>query len=257
MAGPGKVNYPSGLPAPSLPAGGVTSISREQWAVDFLGLGGWPVTWPNVLAVLAWMAGENTAAAWNPLATTLNVPGASTVLANNTSGVKNYSNIATGLQASVTTVQGTPAYAGIDRALSAGLSDPAQIIAVIAAAPHWTGQQATNALPLVLANPSHYASLQVKGPGGYLGSGAVTPGVGPLTGPQGIVTGTVKSALSPIDSVLVPAGHILSDLASASWWKRLGIGVLGAAAVGVGLILLNRKQIGDAAETAGKVAEVA
>ena len=247
MAGPGHVNYPSGILAPTNPAGGITSMSREQWAVDFLSTGGWPVTWPNILAVLAWMAGENTTAAWNPLATTYNVPSASTNF--NSSGVKNYSNVSTGIQASVATVQGTPAYSGIDKALSAGLSDPAAIVAVIAAAPQWTGQAALNALPGVLANPSNYASALVKGPGGYLDQGAATPGVGPATGPQGYLTG--------VGSLLSPAGKILSDLASATWWKRLGIGVLGAALVGTGVILLNRKEIGQAATEAGKAAMVA
>lgn len=247
MAGPGKINYPSTLPTPTNPAGGISSMSRLQWATDFLNTGGWPVTWPNLLAVLAWMAGENTTAAWNPLATTLNVPSASTNF--NSSGVKNYSNVSTGIQASVATVQSTPAFAPIDKALSAGLSDPAAIIAVISSVPGWTGAAAANALPGVLANPSKYGSLTVSGPPGYLDSGATTPGVGPATGPQGYLTG--------VGSVLAPAGTILADLAKASWWKRLGIGVLGAALVGTGVVLLNRKQISQAAVEAGKAAAVA
>lgn len=217
----------SSIGASSAQVGGTSSTTRLNWAEQFLATGGWPITQQNIDAVLIWMEGENTSAQWNPLATTFNVPGASSNF--NSAGVKNYNNFSTGLQASAGTVTGTPAYAGIDRALQQGNSTQA-VVNAIASAPQWTGQAALNAMLPVLSNLGHYGGLSVGGPPGSLDSGAVTP----------------TSMIPPVSgasSLFGPASTILTDLSSSAWWKRLGIGAGGVVLAGVGLILLNRGSI--------------
>lgn len=95
--------------------------NREQWAVEFLQLGGWPVTGQNVCAVVGWELAEGGhfvpgSTTFNPLNTSHTMPG-STVF--NSHGVKNYPNWATGLVASVKTMQ-LGFYSGIRAALDQG-----------------------------------------------------------------------------------------------------------------------------------------
>lgn len=95
--------------------------SREQWAVEFLQLGGWPVTGQNVCAVVGWELAEGGhfvpgSTTFNPLNTSHTMPG-STVF--NSHGVKNYPNWATGLVASVKTLE-LGFYSGIRAALDQG-----------------------------------------------------------------------------------------------------------------------------------------
>lgn len=95
--------------------------NREQWAVEFLQLGGWPVTGQNVCAVVGWELAEGGhfvpgSTTFNPLNTSHTMPG-STVF--NSHGVKNYPDWATGLVASVKTLQ-LGFYSGIRAALTQG-----------------------------------------------------------------------------------------------------------------------------------------
>lgn len=87
-------------------SGGRMSMTRGAWARSFLsGLGNSSPDDRTVNWVASWTLGENTAARFNPLATTQPM-GADCVRGDfNSVGVKNYANHDCGLQASLKTVQ--------------------------------------------------------------------------------------------------------------------------------------------------------
>ena len=67
-----------------------------QWARLFLQAIGAPTCHQNLVAMVAWQAAEGTQASWNPLATTLQMPGS---IPFNSVGVQNYTSLAQGLDA--------------------------------------------------------------------------------------------------------------------------------------------------------------
>ncbi|MDQ3209970.1 MAG: hypothetical protein M3Q20_02150 [Actinomycetota bacterium] len=69
----------------------------EGWATAFLGRLGAPPCDENLLIVVTWETSESTSAAYNPLATTHDMPGATDM---NTVGVKHYVSLGQGLDAS-------------------------------------------------------------------------------------------------------------------------------------------------------------
>ena len=72
------------------------AIDGGQWAQLFLATIGAPPCQNNLITVVAWETAESTDAAWNPLATTLPVPGATGF---NSVGVKDYASLVQGLEA--------------------------------------------------------------------------------------------------------------------------------------------------------------
>ena len=74
------------------------TMTYEQWAALLLRHVGAPVCGNDLISVVAWEVQERTAAAWNPLATTLAMPGASRF---NSIGVRNYGSLEQGLDASL------------------------------------------------------------------------------------------------------------------------------------------------------------
>jgi hypothetical protein len=72
-------------------------VTYEAWAGAFLGRLGAPTCSENLLIVVTWETAESTAAAFNPLATTHDMPGATDM---NTVGVKDYKSVEQGLDAS-------------------------------------------------------------------------------------------------------------------------------------------------------------
>jgi hypothetical protein len=72
-------------------------VTYEGWAGAFLGRLGAPACGENLLIVVTWETAESTSAAFNPLATTRDMPGASDM---NTVGVKHYVSLRQGLDAS-------------------------------------------------------------------------------------------------------------------------------------------------------------
>jgi peptidoglycan hydrolase CwlO-like protein len=85
---------------------GTMPISYTKWASLLLPKMSAPVCRDNLVAVVAWEASEYTKARWNPLATTQSMPGAS---AFNSVGVRNYTSLEQGLEATVLTLNGAPA----------------------------------------------------------------------------------------------------------------------------------------------------
>lgn len=208
----------------------VQTISRQTWINQFLALGGWPNTPQNVQAVLTWIMGEGTGAAANPLATTLSAPGATNY---NSSGVKNYPSYQSGLQASVDTVKNTPAYAGIDAALSSGNSS-ANVLQAIQNTHSWTGfggtlQSLMGDLISTVSNFGNLINLGVPAPGQANGnsSGAV------VQQNYGIPT---------VGQLIGPASTLLGDITSGSWWKTVGTYALGAGLVIVGIVVFTGSQ---------------
>lgn len=82
---------------------GEKSVPYGQWADAFLAheLGA-PTCRANEVAMVAWQLNEGTSADWNPLATTYSMPGATSF---NSIGVKNYTSLAQGLDATRLTLQ--------------------------------------------------------------------------------------------------------------------------------------------------------
>jgi peptidoglycan hydrolase CwlO-like protein len=111
------------LAAAQLALHGGTPIPFGQWAGFFLPRLGAPTCRNNLVLTVAWEATEYTMATWNPLATSYPMPGATTF---NSSGVKNYPTMDSGITAEVNTLESTnPAfnYAPIVRDLRA-CADP-------------------------------------------------------------------------------------------------------------------------------------
>lgn len=80
--------------------------SRVQWSLDLLNaLGNTQPTIETVVFITAWQAGENTNAAFNPLATTQSADGATCFnYINGRCGVRNYTSREQGLQATIETI---------------------------------------------------------------------------------------------------------------------------------------------------------
>jgi hypothetical protein len=151
-----------GAPVAGVAEDGV--VSRAEWALAFLRAAGLPTCEENVVLVVAWETQEGTDAAWNPLATTLSVPGAT---AFNGVGVRDYASLEQGIEATrLTLVNGAVVYgyAGILSALAA--CAPAETTALAVNASSWCagctgGAYLTGLLPLVRADLTAYASAPI------------------------------------------------------------------------------------------------
>jgi len=71
-------------------------ITYGAWSGLFLGSMRLPKCHDNMVAMVAWQVAEFTQAAWNPLATTLRMPGSTDF---NSSGVQNFVSLSQGLEA--------------------------------------------------------------------------------------------------------------------------------------------------------------
>jgi peptidoglycan hydrolase CwlO-like protein len=102
-------------------AGAMTTYG--EWAKRFLPALGAPACQNNLVVVVAWETQEGSPASWNPLDTTLDMPGATNF---NSVGVKNYVSMEQGIQATVATLMkgsGTYGYGAIVADLR-GCADP-------------------------------------------------------------------------------------------------------------------------------------
>jgi hypothetical protein len=160
----GPQHVPGGLKIlniaiPSSPA----AITWPEWGALVLDKLGAPRCANNLIVMVGWAAQENTQAAWNPLATTYDEPGARLF---NSVGVKNYASLGQGLDATVGTLQGgldTHGYRAIVTNLRA-CADPLVTAAAINAS-DWChgcagGQYALASVRTVIA--SYIASLHKR-----------------------------------------------------------------------------------------------
>jgi hypothetical protein len=140
-------------------------ITYEQWAGQLLGRLGAPACSENVTALVTWQAAESTAARFNPLATTHEMPGSTSM---NSVGVRNYASLGQGLDATVETLQnGSPTYGygWILDSLAACASADQTVAAVNASS--WCsgcafGGYVTNLLPTVRSDYRTYARRVVS-----------------------------------------------------------------------------------------------
>jgi hypothetical protein len=143
-------------------------VTYEGWAAAFLGRLGAPACGENLLIVVAWTTAESTSAAFNPLATTRDMPGDSDF---NTVGVKSYASLGQGLDASRDTLllgAESYGYAAIVDSLQGCRSAKVTARAINASA--WCrgcvgGAYVTGLLPIVRATyDEHAARLVSSGP---------------------------------------------------------------------------------------------
>ena len=88
-------------------------MNREHWVRWFLEELRAPVTGRNRMTMVCWIQSEGSPFDWNPLATTLRMPGSVTM---NSHGVQAYPSFDTGLDASIRTIN-EPQYERIVRRL--------------------------------------------------------------------------------------------------------------------------------------------
>jgi len=136
------------------------AVTRERYARELLARLGVPASPQSVLALVAWMAAENTTAAWNPLATTMSAPGA---LRFNRAGVKDYPSFIVGVDATVRTLR----LRWYDTILSAlrRQAQAREILEAVAASPWGTGRAAVRALEPTIRSWPRAAMVMVTGPG--------------------------------------------------------------------------------------------
>lgn len=142
------------------PAAPDSPLTYEGWAAAFLGRLEAPACDENLLVVVAWETAESTAAAFNPLATTRDMPDATDL---NAVGVKRYVSVSQGLEASHDTlVLGAESY-GYEAILDAlGSCRSAAVTARAINASAWCrgcvgGSYLTGLLPIVRASYPTYA----------------------------------------------------------------------------------------------------
>ena len=136
------------------------TVTRGDWAPALVDALKMPMSCETLIALQAWLAGENTEAAWNPLATT--EPGFGETGDFNSAGVKDYATEADGIAATVATLTNgdyTPILTAM--ALRATADTIAQ---TIAQSPWGTGRIVAELVPQVRNNLGFYTSIPVAGP---------------------------------------------------------------------------------------------
>jgi peptidoglycan hydrolase CwlO-like protein len=152
------------LAAARAAAQGGMPITFGQWAQVFLPRAGASTCRENLVVIVAWEEAEYTAARWNPLATTKDMPGATNF---NSHGVKNYASLGQGLDATYGTLI-LPSR-GYEPILS-NLRKCADAMTTAKAinASKWCGGCANGTyvmswVPIVESNYSHYANQKPPG----------------------------------------------------------------------------------------------
>jgi peptidoglycan hydrolase CwlO-like protein len=136
-------------------------VSFGRWGELLLSRLGAPICADNLIAVVAWESAEGTAAAYNPLATTHDFPGATDF---NAVGVKNYPSLGDGIQATIETLTlGSPTYGYGSVLASLAACAPAESTAAAINASAWCrgcagGLYVLNVVPLVRADYERFAS---------------------------------------------------------------------------------------------------
>ena len=111
-----------------------STAARQRFGTDLLKRLGMPQTQENLRAMMAWQAAEGTSAAFNPLATTRQAPGATDL---NSVGVKNFRSYEQGLQTTIDTLR-NGLYGDILAALRDGTS-ASRVARAVAESPWGTG----------------------------------------------------------------------------------------------------------------------
>lgn len=137
-------------------------ITREQFARRLLDALTAPQSRRNLIVMMAWMEGEDTEAAFNPLATTQSMEGASMF---NYAGVRNYRSVEDGVEATRRTLiygasRDLYGYAPILRRLQRSAM-PRRTLRAVKKSMWGTGDLALSALGRVKADYDSYARLPI------------------------------------------------------------------------------------------------
>ncbi|MGI8778091.1 MAG: D-alanyl-D-alanine carboxypeptidase family protein [Acidimicrobiales bacterium] len=137
--GSGGSVAPPGGPAEPPSGAGSGQFTDFEWAKDFLSRLGVPDSPDNEKVIVAWERAEGghfvNNAHFNPLNTTLNADGATSI---NSVGVKSYPDYETGMQATLTTIRANY-YTDVITALQAG-NNPQGVIDAVGASPWGTAK---------------------------------------------------------------------------------------------------------------------
>ena len=236
----GQLNTP--LPVPTAPTDR-SQWSTLTWAILLLAqLPGVPLTMNNVINVMTWMASEEPAGSWLSWNNPLNATAGATQMTVNGVTTPGYSDPETGINATAGMIQQSNMSA-ILAALQQNASYSTFKSAVVSspwASSHYGGGADFSSSPLVA-----WATGSGSNPTGILGQvGASIPGVSEFSG--------LASA----------ASGLISDVTNVSWWKRVGVFLLGAGLVGIGAYLFAQttdtgSKITGGAKSAGELAAAA
>jgi hypothetical protein len=213
--------YPNTTGGGGTPGGGTgsstqTRLSFAQAVLQGLGLS---PDHNRLVALLAWMAGENTTAAFNPFATTHQMPGSSSF---NSVGVQNFTDFAQGVQATIETIRNGN-YAAVIKALESPTSTPEQIASAVIASPWGTTNIPTQN---VAANYQQYAGIQLGTQGSAAGGGAGTTGAPGSNTPQ-IGTGANFKSVNTLPGVEGKDYHFVTNGGRTYVVYSLNLGTVG------------------------------
>lgn len=173
----------------------------NQFARMLLKRVGAPPTWQNIRFLVAWGTAEGTAAKWNPLGTTRDMPGATQF---NSVGVRNFKSLSQGVEATARALE-NGYYGHILTLMRSGTARAEAMGAAVAASPWGT----------------HEGVLRV------LHSGPVSVPAGSVPVPESQPRRTVAQAVGPVPVGLrLNLAHSLMSAASSG----NAIGLLGAIA---------------------------
>ena len=145
-------------------AHGGMPLTFGQWAGAFLPRAGAPQCHDNLVVMVSWQEAEYTSARWNPLATTKDMPGATNF---NSHGVKNYTSLQQGLDATYGTLalpnRGYEPILANLRKCSSAMTTAKAINASLWCRGCAGGGYVTNWVPVVENDYSHYANQKPPG----------------------------------------------------------------------------------------------
>lgn len=145
--------------------------TREQYALDLLAFGDWPMSAEKVLGIVAWGLAEGSDALNNPLDTTEPAPGATNY---NQDGVKNYPSLQVGLEAVYATLH-NGRYAPILACLADPSGSSAMALAAAVGRTPWGTGNFSAAVERVRADPPLYYAQEVAGSGSTPAPAPVPP----------------------------------------------------------------------------------
>jgi hypothetical protein len=227
-----------------------------EWAELVLQDGGFPVTPNNVEFMLQWMERENKPSTWtgtaganNPLNNGLGSGGGS--------GLGSYPDLTTAAAYAAQGINGGISGTGpLAAALKTGTATPDQLGAALIMS-NWASSHYGGTWDGSYKAPIYSAEASAKNgatSGVAVGSGVVHDVISGIGDVLGSIPG-VKTAES-VASEAQNLQTITGDLVSATWWKRIGLGVAGAVVVVVGFVVFfastdtGKKSISEATQEA-------
>jgi hypothetical protein len=210
----------------------VNPTSVPTWIASVLQQIGAPLTTANVQALKLWAGSENTAAQYNPLATTLGSPASGVSIPGssqfNSVGVQNYASESTGSAAMASTLN-EPRYASIKNAFLNG-NDLPGIIAAVNASP-WGSHIGSGTQPLGTESTTAGATATLTSASGTAGCNA-SKGIGGLG--ITLLSGCQLKALK--GGALALAGGLLLVTGTVLIIAKTGLGKKAVEATGAGYI---------------------